>query len=132
MVENSESHISTAYSVIVKFQTTLGTYDNYQPTALVEVGENGKVIRADINSFQIKYFDSVYLSTPDAALNVLKARLSSKSVNPSESKESTINLRNFNQLTVTQVTLEYTQGGGYLQPVYVFKGIGTKSKQLQH
>jgi hypothetical protein len=113
---------STPYSIIVRFQTGLAGYNIYTSAASVEVGDNGAIIGANINMTQLKEYETVSIKTPEAALDVLKARLASPLADPPEARESVINLRSFEQLTVTRVTLQYTTGGGYLQPVYVFEG----------
>jgi hypothetical protein len=122
VVTNIENGTNTSYSLVIQFKTKLGDYDQYAPTASVEVGENGKIISAYINATQLKEYGFANIKTPESALSLLKARMASPLANPPESRESLINLRSFERLSVTQVTLEYANGGGYLQPIYVFKG----------
>jgi hypothetical protein len=113
---------SIPYSTIVKFETSLGDYDVYTPGARVEIGDNGKILHVWVNIAQLKEYGFVSIKTPEAALNLLKARLASLSANPPEARETIINLRYFEQLSLTRVTLQYAYGGGYLQPIYVFEG----------
>jgi hypothetical protein len=112
----------TPYSLVVKFQAGLGGYNIYTPVATVEIGDNGQIIGAYINIVRLNEYDTVSIRSPEAALSLLQARLSSPLADPPEARESVINLRDFEQLTLTRVTLQYTSGGGYLQPVYVFDG----------
>jgi hypothetical protein len=120
--QNSVTGEITSYWVVVKFMTKLGDIDIYSPGALVCVGENGKIMQAEINMTQLKEYETVKLKTPEAALDILKAYLASPLADPAEARECLINLRNFERLTVTRITLQYTPGSGYLQPIYVFQG----------
>jgi hypothetical protein len=110
------------YSMIIKFMTTLDGIKVYSPSAAVTVGDNGKILEAYISMSNLTKYGTVKLKSPEAALNILKAHLSSPLANPPEAKESIINLRSFERLNVTRVTLQYAQGGGYVQPAYVFEG----------
>jgi hypothetical protein len=122
VVIGDDTGLITTHSVTVRFQVELGDYAIYTHVASVEIGENGKILSAYINIIQLKEYEIVPVKSPEAALNLLKARLASPLADPPEARESVINLRSFNGLTVTRVTLQYTSGGGYLQPVYVFEG----------
>lgn len=116
------------YSMIVNFETGLGDYGAYTPGARVEVGDDGEIIHVWVNVTQIKEYGLVNIKTPEAALDLLKARLASPLANPPEARETVINLRNFEQLSLTRVTLQYASGGGYLQPIYVFEGSSYSSQ----
>lgn len=118
------------YSVIVLFETTLGDYGTYTPGARVEVGDDGEIMHVWVNVTQIKEYGLVSTKTPEVALNLLKARLTSQSVNPPEARETIINLRNFERLYLTRITLQYASGGGYFQPIYVFEGTAYSEQNL--
>jgi hypothetical protein len=122
VVTGDDTGLITPHSVTVRFQVELSDYAIYTHAASVEVGENGKILSAYINIMQLKEYEIVLIKSPEAALNLLKARLASPLADPPEAWESVINLRSFDRLSVTRVTLQYTSGGGYLQPVYVFEG----------
>jgi hypothetical protein len=129
VVTGDDNGLITLHSITVRFQVKLGDYAIYTHAASVEVGENGKIIGAYVNIIQLKEYEIVPVKSPEAALNLLKARLASPLADPPEARESVINLRSFNRLTVTRVTLQYTSGGGYLQPVYVFEGDALSASQ---
>jgi hypothetical protein len=118
-------------SLIVIFQTGLSGYGISAPAASIEIGENGVIIGAYINITRFKEYETVSMKSPEAALNILKARLASPLADPPEARESVINLRAFERLNITRVTLQYTTGGGYLQPVYVFEGSAFNSMNPQ-
>jgi hypothetical protein len=124
-----EPDITIQYTMIVQFKTSVGDFDAYSPGASVEVGDNGKIVRAWVNMTQLKEYGAVNTKTPEAALNLLKACLASPLADPPEAKETLINQRSFDKLTVTRVTLQYASGGGYLQPIYVFEGSAYSEKQ---
>jgi hypothetical protein len=124
-----EPDITIQYTIMVQFKTSVGDFDTYSPGASVEVGDNGKIVRAWVNMTQLKEYGSVNTKTPEAALNLLKACLTSPLADPPEAREVLINQRSFDKLTVTRVTLQYASGGGYLQPIYVFEGSAYSEKQ---
>lgn len=121
-IETKETVVKGPFLVTVKFMVSLGDVEMHRPGALVCVGENGKILRAEISSSQIKEYGAVKLKTPDSALNILKSYLSSPQADLQETKECIISMRNFELLTITSVSLQYTKTKGYLQPIYVFSG----------
>ena len=127
-VQDSVTGETTTYWVTVKFNTRLGDIDLYSPSAMVCVGENGKIVQAFVTMTQLREYQSVKLKTPQAALNILKGYLSSPLAEPAEARECLVTLRNFARLTVTRISLEYVQNADYLQPVYVFYGSAYNQK----
>ena len=122
LVITGASGESMPYSLIVIFQTGVAGYGISTPAASIEIGENGVIIGAYINVTRLKEYETVSIKSPEAALDILKTRLSSPLADPPEARESVINLRSFERLNITRVTLQYATGGGYLQPIYVFEG----------
>jgi len=106
----------------VTFKVAIGGYEAHGLGILVAVGESGEIVTVSMSLPQSEAYRSVKLKTVDAALGILKYYLTTPSPPPPENLECIINMRAFTRLTVQNITLQYFNNAGYLQPVYVFEG----------
>jgi hypothetical protein len=111
------------YSKQVSFIVNLGNYEGSALGAWVLIGENGKVIKAEINMPQYKDYGLVKIKTPQAALDVLKAYLSRLTPKTEIAPECMYNTDGA-RVVIKNITLRYvgTYKTGYILPIYVFEG----------
>jgi hypothetical protein len=121
--ETSEMGESIPYSMIIKFKTSLPLdIENYTSGASVAIGKNGTILDVYAHIETIKESGTVKLKDLNVAFNLLKAQLASSLADQNKAKESVINMRAFERLSVTQITLQYIKGKKYIQPIFVFQG----------
>lgn len=106
----------------VIFKVAIGGYEEHGLGILVAVGESGEIVTISRSLPQSEAYGSVKIKTVDAALGILKYYLTSPLPAPPDNLECIINMRSFTQLTVQNITLQYFNNAGYLQPIYVFEG----------
>jgi hypothetical protein len=123
----------TYLSKVVRFIQMVNGYpcDTLGPS--VTVGDQGRIIGAEINSFRYELYGLAIMKTPQAALNMLESYLSSPLAVPPESPECLVNYRVFDRLLITDVSIQYTfDNQGYLQPIFVFSGDALSSSGSNH
>jgi hypothetical protein len=111
-------------TALVEFTTGLNGCEFYSGGALVIIGEGGQVNEVTYNMPAMSTYGTAKLKTPQAALDILKTYVTTSSSNSFETRECVANYRNFQNLKITRISLQYTpiSGSNYLQPIYVFEG----------
>ena len=111
---------SVTYAYSVKFTLNINDYETCNEGFVVVVGDGGHIFRMQSYRHNLEPYGEFKLKSPGQALSLLEDYIEN---GESESKEIMVNTRLFGQLTITEVKLQYLSGKGYLQPVYVFKGV---------
>jgi hypothetical protein len=111
-------------SFTIRFISTTNGVERYSSSTSVTLGDQGKIIQLTVNNPKTIEYGIVSLKSPETALNILKAYLTSTSFNPPEAKECTVNWNGFFKLVIKKVSLQYfsTDYNDYLHPIYVFEG----------
>jgi hypothetical protein len=91
---------------------------------MVTFGVEAKIVQTTRYHPLTKEYGTADLKTPETALNILKAYLTSSSFNPPEASECHANWRGFQKLSISKVSLKYytNENTAFLQPVWVFQG----------
>jgi hypothetical protein len=124
-IDSTTNSVINKYSVAttVKFKVALNGYGLYSSAATVVIGENGKIIRADINLPNFEIYTYVDIITAGEALNILESYLEGKLDTGSNTLICLVNQIGFKKLIINDISIQYTKGNtDYLQPVYVFEG----------
>ncbi len=123
--DSATNSLINKYSVAttVKFKVALNGYGLYSSAATVVIGDNGKIIRADINLPNFEIYTYVDIITAGEALNILENYLEGRLETNSDTLICMVNQMGFDRLIINGISIQYTKGNtDYLQPVYVFEG----------
>lgn len=124
-IDKVTNSVIDQYSVgtTVKFKGALNGYRLYSSAASVVIGDNGKIIRADINLPNYEIYTYVDIIAPGEALNILENYLEGRLGTNSNTLICMVNQMGFKKLKIKNISIQYTKGNtDYLQPVYVFEG----------
>jgi hypothetical protein len=120
--QTGKTSATTYYSKAVRFVAGIGSYEVSSLSAFILVGDQGKIIWAELKPFTYQEYGVAKLKDPQAALDILKTELG-RLTPVSSLYECTFNPY-ASSITIKDISIQYLKGVStdFIQPVYYFKG----------
>ncbi len=111
------------YSKVVSFIASIGQYEGNTLGAFVSVGDQGKIVRAEIITPEFRNNGLVKIKTSRAALDVLESYLARLTPITEEAPECICNTDG-TRVVINKISIQYvkTYKTRYILPIYVFEG----------
>lgn len=109
----------------VKFFTVIDGFEVDTPNASVVVAAGGIITDVSTNTWHLDKYGHCDLKTPLDSFEILKRYVTSPEYSPTEAAECLTNLRGFERLVISGISLRYstTPGGELMRPLYIFEGL---------